>query len=94
MDYILYYEEVSHGLKLTEIKLSDTGIMIIDTDDYYAIGEDDEDGYYEEYYSIESYQFESIINKLEENYKPIYAIDLDLQTTAKFDQLKTAHNKR
>jgi hypothetical protein len=93
MDYILYFENLVHELKLTEIKFSDNGIMIVDTDDYYATSEDEEDGYWEEYYSIEGYQFDDIINRLENNYKPIRASDLDLQTISKLEQLKNNNAK-
>jgi hypothetical protein len=62
--------------------------MIIDSDDYY-----DDDGYWEEYFTISSNNFELIINRLENNYKPVKAFNLDNQMISKLDSLKTINAK-
>jgi len=94
MEYILFYKEQIHGLKMTQLTFSKNAILIADTDDYDANEFDDEGGYWEEYWTINSYDFEKIISRLEKYYKPIKAINLDLRTLSKFEQLENNANAK
>ena len=87
--FTTYYERISHGLVLTDIMFTETRIIITDSTDYF-----DSDSERNEYYIIEPNNYLELINKLENEYKPISVKNLSSETRTYYNLFKNENLKK
>ena len=87
--FTTYFKRISHGLELTNIMFTETGITITDSTDYF-----DCDSERNEYYTIESNNYLELINKLEKEYKPISVKNLSSKTRIYYNYFKNKNLKK
>jgi hypothetical protein len=87
--FTTYYERISHGLELTNIMFTETRIIITDSTDYF-----DSDSERNEYYIIEPNNYLELINKLENEYKPVSVKNLSSETRTYYNLFKNENLKK